>query len=231
MPDNLFRGVFDTAATAVITPEKFLLCVGVSLAMGLILCRMALWQSRSSESFAITLALLPASVCVVIMMVNGNLGAGVAVAGAFGLVRFRSTAGTGREISAVFIAMGAGLIAGMGYLAYAALFTLVLGGMMMIYTAAHLGSSCKGKQYRQLRITIPESLNYVNVFDPVLESYASEYTLKQVKTTNMGSMFRLTYDIVIREGLPEKNLLDELRCLNGNLEISLCCQESENSGL
>ena len=231
MLDNLFRGVFDTAATSVITPGKFLLCVGVSLVMGLILCLMALWRARSSESFAITLALLPASVCVVIMMVNGNIGAGVAVAGAFGLVRFRSAAGSGREISAVFIAMGAGLIAGMGYLAYAVLFTLVLGLMMMAYTAAHLGSSRQGRQYRQLRITIPESLNYVNVFDPVLESYTSEYTLKQVKTTNMGSMFRLTYDIVIREGLPEKNMLDELRCLNGNLEISLCCQESENSGL
>lgn len=231
MLDNLFRGVFDTAAASVITPGKFLLCVGVSLVMGLILCLMVLWRSRSSESFAITLALLPASVCVVIMMVNGNIGAGVAVAGAFGLVRFRSAAGTGREISAVFIAMGAGLIAGMGYLAYAVLFTLVLGLMMMACTAAHLGSSRGRQQYRQLRITIPESLNYVNVFDPVLESYTSECTLKQVKTTNMGSMFRLTYDIVIREGLPEKNLLDELRCLNGNLEISLCCQESENSGL
>lgn len=231
MLDNLFRGVFDTAAASVITPGKFLLCVGVSLVMGLILCLMVLWRSRSSESFAITLALLPASVCVVIMMVNGNIGAGVAVAGAFGLVRFRSAAGTGREISAVFIAMGAGLIAGMGYLAYAVLFTLVLGFLMMACTAAHLGRSRGSQRYRQLRITIPESLNYVNVFDPVLESYTSEYTLKQVKTTNMGSMFRLTYDIVIREGLPEKNLLDELRCLNGNLEISLCCQESENSGL
>ena len=141
MLDNLFRGVFDTAAASVITPGKFLLCVGVSLVMGLTLCLMVLWRSRSSESFAITLALLPASVCVVIMMVNGNIGAGVAVAGAFGLVRFRSAAGTGREISAVFIAMGAGLIAGMGYLAYAVLFTLVLGLMMMACTAAHLGRS------------------------------------------------------------------------------------------
>ena len=223
MLNSLFRGVFDASGTAVIAPGNFLLCVGVSL--------MVQWRARSSESFSITLALLPASVCVVIMMVNGNVGAGVAVAGAFSLVRFRSAAGTGREISAVFIAMGAGLIAGMGYLAYAVLFALVLGGMMMVYTAAHLGSSRRSGQYRQLRSTIPESLNYVNVFDPVLESYTSEYSLKQVKSTNMGSMFRLTYDIVIREGLPEKNMLDELRCLNGNLEISLCCQESEGSGL
>lgn len=231
MLDKVFAGIFDTAGTAVISPGRFLLCVGVSLVIGLVLCLMVQWRSRSSESFAITLALLPASVCVVIMMVNGNLGAGVAVAGAFGLVRFRSAAGTGREISAVFIAMGAGLIAGMGYLAYGVLFTLVLGGMMMLYTALHLGSGRHRPQYRQLRITIPESLNYVHVFDPVLETYTSQHTLTQVKSTNMGSMFRLTYDIVMQPGLPEKNMLDELRCLNGNLEISLCCQETENAGL
>ena len=231
MPDSLFRGVFDSAGAAVIAPGPFLLCVAVSLGIGLILCLMVQWRTRSSESFAITLALLPASVCVVIMMVNGNIGAGVAVAGAFSLVRFRSAAGTGREISAVFIAMGAGLIAGMGYLTYAVLFALLLGGMMMAYTAVHLGGSRRDAQYRQLRITIPESLNYGNVFDPVLESYTSQYTLRQVKTTNMGSMFRLTYDLILRQGLSEKKLLDELRCLNGNLEISLSCQESEGSGL
>lgn len=230
MLNGLFSSLFDSTGAAAIAPGSFLLCVAASLLIGLCLCLMAQWRSRSSESFAITLALLPASVCVVIMMVNGNLGAGVAVAGAFSLVRFRSAAGSGREISAVFIAMGAGLLAGMGFLAYAALFTLVLGGMMMVYTAFHLGSRC-GAQYRQLRITIPESLNYVHVFDPVLETYTSQHTLTQVKSTNMGSMFRLTYDIVMQPGLPEKNMLDELRCLNGNLEISLCCQETENAGL
>lgn len=141
MLDSLCAGVFDTAGTTVITPGRFLMCVAVSLVIGLMLCLMVQWRSRCSESFAITLALLPASVCVVIMMVNGNIGAGVAVAGAFGLVRFRSAAGTGREISAVFIAMGAGLITGMGYLAYGVLFSLVLGIMMMVYTALHLGSS------------------------------------------------------------------------------------------
>lgn len=230
MLNQLFRGVFDTTGTGLIAPGHFLLCVGASLVIGLLLCLMAQWRSRCSESFAITLALLPASVCVVIMMVNGSIGAGVAVAGAFSLIRFRSAAGTGREISAVFIAMGAGLIAGMGYLAYALLFALVLGGMMMVYTAAHLGGR-RENQYRVLRITIPESLNYVNVFDPVLRTYTSEYTLKQVKSTNMGSMFRLTYDVVVRDDLSEKNMIDELRCLNGNLEISLSCQETESSGL
>ena len=231
MPDNLFRGLFDSAGASVITPGAFLLCVAVSLGIGLILCLMVQWKSRSSESFAITLALLPASVCVVIMMVNGNIGAGVAVAGAFSLVRFRSAAGTGREISAVFIAMGAGLIAGMGYLTYAVLFALLLGSMMMAYTAVHLGTSRRGPQYRQLRITIPESLNYEHVFDPVLVSYTSQNTLRHVKTTNMGSMFRLTYDITLKDAAGEKEMIDKIRCRNGNLEITVSGQETTFSEL
>lgn len=231
MPENIFRGVFDTAYTNVIEPKTFLLCVGVSLVIGLILCLMAQWRSRSSESFAVTLALLPASVCVVIMMVNGNVGTGVAVAGAFSLIRFRSAAGSGREISAVFIAMGAGLIAGMGYLAYAVLFAILLGCMMMLFTASHLGQDRKSPLYRQLRVTIPESLNYTDVFDGVLQTYTTQYALKQVKSTNMGSMFKLTYDITLRGDLSEKKMLDELRCLNGNLEISLNYQDTETTGL
>ena len=132
MLDSLFKGVFDTELTAVISPSDFLLCVGTSLLIGLLLCAMTMWRARSSGSFAVTLALLPAVVCVVIMMVNGNVGAGVAVAGAFSLVRFRSAPGSAREIGAIFIAMGAGLIAGMGYLGYAALFSLILGGVTML---------------------------------------------------------------------------------------------------
>lgn len=229
MPDTLFQSLFNPSSN-VISPGKFLLCVGFSLVIGLVLALMNSWKTRCSESFATTLALLPATVCVVIMMVNGNVGAGVAVAGAFSLVRFRSAAGSGREISAVFIAMGAGLIAGMGYLAYAALFTLILGGMMMACTALHFGVR-RTPRYRQLHITIPESLNYVDVFSPVLDTYTSDYTLTHVKSTNMGSMFRLTYDITLRDGLPEKNMLDELRCLNGNLEISLSYQASEEARL
>ena len=114
MLDSLFRGVFDTELTVVISPTDFLLCVGVSLVIGLALCAMTMWRTRTSASFTVTLALLPAVVCVVIMMVNGNVGTGVAVAGAFSLVRFRSAPGSAREIGAIFVAMGAGLIAGMG---------------------------------------------------------------------------------------------------------------------
>ena len=189
---------------------------------------MTMWRSKSSGSFAVTLALLPAVVCVVIMMVNGNVGAGVAVAGAFSLVRFRSVPGSAREIGAIFIAMGAGLIAGMGYLAYAALFALTLGSATMLYTALRLGER---DRCRTLRITIPEDLDYTGVFDPVLKEYATDYALRHVKTTNMGSLYKLTYDLTLRNPAQEKALIDELRLRNGNLEISISSQAAAAAGL
>lgn len=227
MTTNLFSGLFDTAFTTVIEPGTFLLCLGTALLAGLLLCLAAQWHASSSDSFSLTLALLPATVCVVIMMVNGNVGTGVAVAGTFSLIRFRSAPGNGREISAIFIAMGSGLLAGMGYLAYCLLFTMVLGGMMMLYTAVSLKR--KPVLRRQLRISIPENLDYVGLFDPVLAGYASEYTLRQVKTSNMGSLFRLTYDVTLPNPRQEKQLLDELRCLNGNLEISMSYHETNDT--
>lgn len=225
---NMFSSVFDAAA-ATISPLHFLLCIGVSLVLGLALCAMTLWRSRASGSFAVTLALLPAVVCVVIMMVNGNVGAGVAVAGAFSLVRFRSAPGTAREIAALFAAMGAGLIAGMGYLAFAVVFALIMGGATMLFTALRLGERGRNANGRTLHITIPESLDYTGVFDPVLEAYAEDVHLRQVKTTNMGSLFKLTYDLVLRDAVQEKELIDALRCRNGNLEITVSQQESSNA--
>ena len=231
MLDSVFGGLFDTASTKVISPGMFLLCVGCSLLIGLMLSLMTRWKTDGGSSLAITLALLPAAVCVVIMMVNGNVGAGVAVAGSFSLVRFRSQAGSGRDISSLFIAMGAGLLAGMGYLAYALLFAGILGAMMMLYTALGLGASGNRPQYRQLRITIPENLDYAGLFDPVLEVYSTRFELKQVKSANMGSLFKLTYDLTLRKDAREKQMLDDLRCLNGNLEIALSCQEPASTVL
>ena len=168
MLDTIFQGLFDSSVTTLIAPADFLLCVGVSLVIGLALCAMTLWRTQYSRSFAVTLAILPGVVCVVIMMVNGNVGTGVAVAGAFSLVRFRSAPGSAREIGAIFIAMGAGLITGMGYLAYGALFALLLGGVTMLYTALGLGESRGPSPFRTLHITIPEDLDYVGVFDCLL---------------------------------------------------------------
>ena len=231
MSDAIFRGLFDSEMAAVIRVGDFLLCVGCALVLGLILAGAHMYRCRYTKSFVMTLALLPAVVCVVIMMVNGNVGTGVAVAGAFSLVRFRSAPGSAREIGAVFTAMGAGLISGMGYLGYAALFTLVLGAATMAYTALDLGGRRLGGRCRVLHITIPEDLDYAGVFDPVLEEYAARYALRQVKTTNLGSLFKLTYDLTLRDSGQEKALLDALRCRNGNLEVSLSIQDNTAAGL
>ena len=225
MLDSLFSGIFDSSAVTVIPVGQFLLCVAVALVIGLILAAAYMYRARYTKSFVTTLAVLPAVVCVVIMMVNGNIGAGVAVAGAFSLVRFRSVPGTAREIGVLFLAMGAGLICGMGYLAYAVLFTVLLSAVMVLYTRLGLGGS-RDSLLRTIRITIPEDLNYTTVFDEPFEKYTSSCDLVQVKTTNMGSMFRLTYDVTLSGSGVEKALIDDLRCRNGNLEILVSRQET-----
>lgn len=230
MLETIFHGIFDSSSTTVISVGNFLLCVLCSLVIGLVLAFMYIYRTRCTKNFAITLALLPAVVCVIIMMVNGNIGAGVAVAGAFSLVRFRSLPGTAKEIGVLFLAMGTGLIAGMGYLAYALLFCLILGGAGMLYSRINFGGA-REAQHKTLRITIPEDMDYTGVFDSLFHDYATEWELKQVKTTNMGSLFKLTYDLTLRDGAKEKELIDKLRCRNGNLEITVSCQETEASAL
>ena len=233
MIDNLFRGLFDTDMTVIITPAEFLTCLGVSLGIGLILAALYQYHTRYTRSFVVTLALLPAVVCVVIMMVNGNVGTGVAVAGTFSLVRFRSAPGTAREICAIFLAMAAGLIAGMGYLGYGALCTLVLGGAELLFRMLSAKADGGASLYKTLHITIPEDLDYSDVFDEPLREFTREYELTSVKTTNMGSLFRLTYNITLRDSRTEKslidqekNLIDQLRLRNGNLEITVSKQET-----
>lgn len=226
MIDNLFRSLFDTDMTVIITPAEFLTCLDVSLGIGLILAALYQYHTRYTRSFVVTLALLPAVVCVVIMMVNGNVGTGVAVAGTFSLVRFRSAPGTAREICAIFLAMAAGLIAGMGYLGYAVLCTLVLGGAELLFRMLSAKADGGASLYKTLHITIPEDLDYSDVFDEPLREFTREYELTSVKTTNMGSLFRLTYNITLRDSRTEKSLIDRLRCRNGNLEITVSKQET-----
>ena len=226
MPETLLKGIFDSELTTVITVSDFLLCIGVSLLIGLIIALSYMHKTRYTKSFVITLALLPAVVCVVIMMVNGNVGTGVAVAGAFSLVRFRSIPGTAREIGMLFLAMGAGLITGMGYLGYAVLFTVILCAAFILYGYLNLGTRKIATTYKTLNITIPEDLDYSNVFDNILSKYTSSYELTCVKTTNMGSLFRLTYDIVLKDASKEKEMIDLLRCRNGNLEINISKQST-----
>ena len=226
MLDTFFKGLFDTEYTAVISLTDFLLCLGAALILGLAMALAYMFRTRYTKSFVITLALLPAVVCVVIMMVNGNIGAGVAVAGAFSLVRFRSVPGTAKEICTLFLAMGTGLILGMGYVGFAALFTLIMCSVFVVYNRLDLGEKKNAATYKTLTLTIPEDLNYSDIFNEIFDEYTSSHELVRVKTTNMGSMFRLTYNIALRDPAREKDMIDALRIRNGNLEISVSRQDT-----
>lgn len=225
MQTTMFQSIFAAEAASVIQPGKFLFCVGIALLIGVFLALMFTVKNRPTLSFLVTLAVLPAIVSVVIMMVNGNVGAGVAVAGAFSLVRFRSAPGTAREIGMIFLAMGTGLVCGMGYLLYAALFAVLVGGAMTLFTVA-MGVWSGTQQEKTLRITIPEDLNYSDVFDDLFQEFTSFVELLSVKTTNMGSLYKLTYSVTLKNPAREKELIDALRCRNGNLEISMTRQEA-----
>ena len=223
--DAIFKGVFDNELTQVIEVGDFLLCLGVSLVLGLIMAAAYSFKNEHTKSFLVTLALLPAVVCVVIMMVNGNIGAGVAVAGAFSLVRFRSAPGSAKEIVTIFLAMGAGLIAGMGYLGFAALFTVIMCVMFLIYNAV-AGNAMSEAVNKTIKITIPEDLDYTGAFDDIFTEYTKKNELVKVKTTNMGSMFRLTYNVTLKDATKEKQMIDRIRERNGNLEIMVSKQEN-----
>ena len=211
-----------------ITLSSFLICTGVSLLLGMGIALVAGYRSRSTQSLAVTLAILPAVVQAVIMLVNGSIGAGIAVAGAFSLVRFRSAPGSAREIAAIFLAMAVGLATGMGYVVLAVLLFVILAGVMLALTALRFGQ--RGDSARILKITIPEDLDYDGLFDDLFERYTTAHTLEKVKTTNMGTLYELHYRINLRQEPVSKSFLDELRCRNGNLTI-VCCREETHESL
>ena len=190
-----------------LTLTSFLICTGVSLLLGVGTALVAGYRSRSTQSLAVTLAILPAVVQAVITLVNGSIGAGIAVAGAFSLVRFRSAPGTAREIAAIFLAMAIGLATGMGYVGLAALLFLILAGAMLALTALRFGQ--KEDAGRILKITIPEDLDYDGLFDDLFERYTTAHTLEKVKTTNMGTLYELRYRITLRQEPVSKVFLDE----------------------
>ena len=204
-----------------ISMTDYLMPIAASLVLGLVISLVHMYKNRSTGSFLGAIALLPAIVCVVIMAVNGNIGAGVAVAGAFSLVRFRSAPGTAREITAIFTAMATGLMAGMGYIAYAGIFVLVIGAATLVCRSVEIRSDRAADLRKNLRITIPEDLDYTGVFDDILDEYTKEHKLISSKTTNMGSMFKLTYEVTLDKNKSEKEFMDKLRCRNGNLEIAI----------
>lgn len=181
------------------------------------------------KGFPIVLAVLPLLVTAVIMIVNGNLGASVAVLGAFGLVRFRSAPGTAKEIGFIFFAMAVGLAVGMGFLSLACILTVAAGLMILVLEKTHFGDvECKE---RELRITIPEDLNYDGIFDDLFFEYTKYARLERVKTTNMGTMYELSYRVQLRDMKKQKALIDALRCRNGNLSIVLGLVQREKNEL
>ena len=198
----------------------FLLPVLAALFLGIVFAMAYMYRARRSRSFIATLAILPAVVCVVIMAVNGNIGAGVAVAGAFSLVRFRSAPGTAKEITALFIAMASGLLCGMGFLIYAGIFVLIMSFVLVLYSMIGFGEEDNSLR-KSLRIAVPENVDYGKEFDEVFSEYTTSHRLVSAKTAGMGSVFKLSYDITLKEASMEKALIDALRCRNGNLEIQM----------
>ena len=231
MFNSIFQTVLDSSSET-IDVSGFIICIGVSILIGIFLAFMYAFRTKYTKSFVITLAMLPAVVCTVIMMVNGNIGAGVAVAGTFSLVRFRSVPGSARDIGSIFMAMASGLIAGMGYLGFAILFTLIMGIALMVFTNVPFEMGKKRNAIdKTLKITIPEDLDYYSVFDDTFEQYTTEHSLESSKTTNMGSMFKLVYNVSLKDPSKEKEFVDALRCQNGNLEIAMTRQEVNNNEL
>ena len=200
-----------------ITAAAFLECTLVSIILGIGVAALCMFKNKYSQSFAVTLAMLPAIVAVVVMLVNGNIGAGVAVAGGFSLVRFRSAAGTAREIGMIFLAMAIGLATGMGYVVLAVIFFLIIAVLNLVLTA--LGFGDRKENERELRVTIPEDLDYEGLFDDLFESYTEVHELDRVKTTNMGTLYELSYRIVLKDKASIKAFMDGLRERNGNLTI------------
>lgn len=208
----------ETAATmSSMDMIPFLCASGASIVCGLGVALVYMYKNHYRKDFVITLATLPLIVQLVIMLVNGNLGAGVAVMGAFSLVRFRSIPGTAKDIASIFCAMALGLATGMGYLTVAGIFLIFIAFYNMILLKSSFGE--EKEPAKQLRITIPEDLHYTDIFDDLMKQYTTYYRLTQVKTTNMGSLFELTYSIRMKSDTDEKEFIDKLRCRNGNLRI------------
>lgn len=220
--------MLNSVIQSTITLQTFLICTAASAVLGLLSALLCRYKNQTTQSFLITVAMLPAIVQMIIMLVNGNIGTGVAVAGTFGLVRFRSAQGSAREITAIFMAMALGLATGMGYLALAALFFVLMAAFQLAMCAADFGTAGDGK--RDLRITIPEDLDYEGIFDDIFERYTKSAKLESVKTTNLGTLYELRYDVTLKSETVPKAFLDEIRTRNGNLNI-VCGRVQTNDSL
>ena len=200
------------------TIDTYMICIGAALACGLIAALAASVRTHATKSFIVSLVLLPMIVATVIMMVNGSIGTGIAVMGAFSLIRFRSVPGKARDIVAIFLSMTAGLACASGYVAIALVFTVLVALVMLVLSLIPIGE----ERSMDLHITIPESLRFAGAFDDLFTKYTRACRLVRARTTNMGSLYKLQYRVRMKDSGQIQAFIDELRCRNGNLEISLC---------
>ena len=218
----MFESIFTSTADNSINISQAAISLGASIVIGVIIAIVYMYISKKEgyqKNFIIGLLMLPAVVSVVILLVGSNVARAFSMAGAFALVRFRSAPGSAKDISIVFFTMAAGLACGLGYVSFAAVFVAVM--LVVLIAATVLGFADNNYDKKQLKITIPEDLNYSTVFDDVFDKYTSEHTMSKVKTTNMGTMYELTYEVKLKKDAPEKEFIDQLRIRNGNLNITM----------
>lgn len=220
--------MFNSVIPNAMTLSAFLMCIFAALVLGVLTALVFSFRNKHSGSLILALAVLPPIVTMVIMMVNGNIGAGLAVAGTFSLVRFRSAPGTAREICGLFMSTAIGITCGMGYIGIAAVFFLVMAVFLVLLSLFRFGETAASS--RQLKITIPENLDYDGLFDDIFEKYTSRHELVRVKTTNMGTLYELTYTINLKTPEVSKQFIDDIRCRNGNLNI-ICGRESDKDAI
>lgn len=210
----------------IIEPWMFFTCVGVALALGLVAAFVYMYKNQFSKTLVITMAILPPIVCVLIMLVSGSIGAAVAVGGVFGLTRFRSAQGSAKEITQIFLAMAVGLTTGLGYIYISIILVLIIEAVLVVFTLTKFGDS--NPKRRTLKVSIPEELDYTEIFDDLFDKYTNNHSLIKVKLKNLGTIFQLTYDIQLKDALDEKKFIDEIRQRNANLDI-LCSRQITNS--
>lgn len=222
----MFSSIISGASSG-LALTQILICFAASLICGTAIALTYRACGHPSKNFCITAAILPAIVQIVILMVNGNLGVGVAVAGSFALVRFRSLPGKGSDIAVVFMCMGIGLATGMGYVGFAFLAALILCGAFFLFSKTNLFPTDDSSRY--LRIMIPEDLDYAGAFDDIFTKYAVHVREESVRTVNLGTMYQLSYDLQMKKDAEEKKMVDEIRCRNGNLTV-ICSRHEPAAG-
>ncbi|MBP3255234.1 MAG: DUF4956 domain-containing protein [Clostridia bacterium] len=208
-----------STTSASISMENCFICIGVAIVLGIIISATHKLTTKTTPNFLLTLTLLPVLVQVVILLVNGNLGTSLAVAGAFSLIRFRSMQGNSKELISIFWAMTTGLALGMGYVVLAVIITIIVAILMLIISKVLLKTQNSSR--RKLKIVIPENLDYNDIFNDLMKKYTDKCELQKAKTTNMGSTYELSYIVNLKNNINEKDFIDEIRVRNGNMLVML----------